>query len=82
MVPAVKQRHLTLQPFFYDPQQQQGLMLTIHRLGDLRPVMRKVPPGAKLIAETTHRGVVLARLFDTSEVTWSDFPNWPGHKDD
>ena len=77
LAPAFQQRKITLTPFLYDPAKQRGLMLMIHRLADLRPSLREMPPGAKLIAETRYRGVVLARLFDTSDANWNDLPNWP-----
>lgn len=74
LVPVVRQRNLRLVPFEYDPQQQRGLMLLLHRLADLRQSMQTIPPGADLIHEVRHEGVVLARLIDTTRATWSSTP--------
>lgn len=66
LVPIVKQRNIRLVPYEYDPDKQKGLLLLIHRLADLRPELRVVPPGATVIAEARLDNVVLARLIDTS----------------
>jgi len=66
LVPIVQQRNIKLVPYEYDPDKQQGLLLRIHRLADLRPELRTVPPGATVVAEVRLGAVVLARLIQTS----------------
>ena len=66
LVPIVQQRNIRLIPYEYDPDRQKGLLLLIHRLADLRPELRVVPPGATVVAEARLDHVVLARLIDTS----------------
>ena len=66
LVPIVQQRNIRLVPYEYDPEKQKGLLLLIHRLADLRPELRVVPPGATVVAEARLDHVVLARLIDTS----------------
>ena len=66
LVPIVQHRNIRLVPYEYDPEKQKGLLLLIHRLADLRPELRVVPPGATVVAETRLDNVVLARLIDTS----------------
>jgi len=66
LVPIVQQRKIKLAPYEYDPDKQNGLLLLIHRLADLRPELRVVPPGATVVAEARLDDVVLARLIDTS----------------
>lgn len=78
LVPIVQQRNIKLESFLYEPTKQRGLLLLLHRLADLPPGLRQVPPGAKVVAEATYRGVVMARLVDTSETDWSAFDGWPG----
>jgi hypothetical protein len=77
LVPVVRQRNIRLLPFEYQPEDQRGLVLLNHRLADLRPDLRKVPPGAKIVAESRYCGVVLARLIDTTDGTWSELSDWP-----
>jgi len=79
MVPAVQQRNIRLLPFEYDPEEQRGLVLLIHRLADLPPYLRnKIPGGAEVVATAQYRGVILAELIDTTDATWEREPNWPG----
>lgn len=78
LVPIVRQRNITLVPYEYNPEKQRGLTLLIHRLADLPPHLRDVPPGARVVATAEHRGVILARLLDTTNGTWERQPNWPG----
>ena len=66
LVPIVNQRNIKLVPYEYDPDKQKGLLLLIHRLADLRPELRVVPPGATVVAESRLDDVVLARLIDTN----------------
>ena len=66
LVPIVKQRNIKLVPYEYDSDKQKGLLLLIHRLADLRPELRIVPPGATVVAEARLDHVILARLIDTS----------------
>ncbi len=66
LVPIVQQRNIRLIPYEYDPEMQQGLLLLIHRLADLRPELRTVPPGTTVVAEARLDHLVLARLIDTS----------------
>lgn len=80
LVPVVAERRIDLRPFQYDPTQQRGLLLLLHRLADLPPGLRSVPPGAKVVAEATYRGVVLARLVDTTGIEWDHFDGWPGEE--
>ncbi|MCP4784882.1 MAG: hypothetical protein GY903_29475 [Fuerstiella sp.] len=77
LVPIVRKRNIRLLPFEYQPEDQRGLVLLNHRLADLRPDLRTDPPGAKLVAESRYCGVVLARLIDTSNGTWSELADWP-----
>ncbi|MEQ9411880.1 MAG: glycosyltransferase family 39 protein [Fuerstiella sp.] len=77
LVPVVAERNIRLRPFEYDPEEQRGLILLIHRLADLRPMLRTVPSGATVVAEARYRNVVLARLIDTTEATWPELPDWP-----
>ena len=65
LVPIVQQRNIKLVAYKYDPDQQQGLRLFIHRLADLPPELRTVPPGATVVAEVRLDTVVLARLIQT-----------------
>ncbi|MEZ6035336.1 MAG: glycosyltransferase family 39 protein [Planctomycetaceae bacterium] len=66
LVPVVQQRNIKLVPYAYDPEQQKGLLLLVHRLADLRPELRKVPSDASVVAEVRLNHVVLARLIDTA----------------
>lgn len=66
LVPVVQQRNIKLVPYEYDPDQQQGLLLLVHRLADLRPELRHLPAGTAVVAEARLNGVVLARLIDTT----------------
>ena len=68
LVPIVQQRKIQLVPYKYDPDKQKGLLLFIHRLADLRPELRIVPPGATVVAESRLDHVILARLIDTTNV--------------
>ncbi len=68
LVPIVQQRNIRLIAYDYDPEKQKGLLLLIHRLADLRPELRVVPPGATVIAEARLDEVILARLIDTGNV--------------
>ncbi|HIF00310.1 MAG TPA: hypothetical protein EYG03_27385 [Planctomycetes bacterium] len=77
LVPIVRKRNIRLLPFEYQPEKQRGLVLLNHRLADLPPDLRKKPPGAKLVAESRYCGVVLARLIDTTDGTWSELAGWP-----
>ena len=77
-VPAAQVRNVKLQPFYYNPQQQRGLTLLIHRLADLPPALRAAPDGADVIAEVRLNSVVLCRLVDTTPGTWQTIPPWPG----
>lgn len=77
LVPVVEERRINLLPFEYEPDKQRGLVLLNHRLADLRPDLRKVPPGAKIVAESRYCGVVLARVIDTTDGTWPEVSDWP-----
>ncbi len=74
LVPVVQKRRIRLVPFLYNSAEQRGLLLLLHRLADLRPVLREIPPGADLRIEVRHDGVVLARLIDTTHATWTVTP--------
>lgn len=65
MVPVVAERNLRLQPYYYDPDRQRGLLLLNHRLADLRPSLRDLPDGTAVVADVRYGGVVLVRLIDT-----------------
>ena len=56
-----------------------GEAMMIHRLADLPPLLRGIPEGAGVVAESHYRGAVLARLIDTTGSTWPDRPLWPDH---
>jgi 4-amino-4-deoxy-L-arabinose transferase-like glycosyltransferase len=74
MVPIVAERKLKLLPFLYDPTKQKGLMLCMHRLADLRKSLQTPPEGARVLREVRYDGVVLARLMDTTDATWTETP--------
>ncbi len=74
LVPIVRQRNIRLVPFQYDPEEQRGLLLLIHRLADLPESLRAVPDGAAGIAQVEIDGVILARLIDTTNATWTEMP--------
>ena len=80
LVPIVRQRNITLLPFQYDPAEERGLLLLLHRLADLPPLLRSGPTGAPVVADVKYRGVMLARLVDTSVATWDSKPSWPGEQ--
>jgi len=77
LVPIVAAKNIRLLPFEYDPEKQRGLILLIHRLADLPRYLRNVPDGADVVATGTWRGVILYRLIDTTNGTWSPTENWP-----
>ena len=74
MVPIVASRNIHLVPFNYDTQEQLGLLLLLHRLADLRRSMRTIPDGAEPVIEVRYDGVVLARLIDTTDASWTELP--------
>jgi len=74
LVPVVRERRIRLVPFRYDSSRQRGLLLLMYRLADLRPSLREIPPGAELLMELRHDGVVLARLIDTTHADWTITP--------
>lgn len=76
MIPIVRQRNITLEPFYYEPENQRGLVLLLHRLADLPPGLRQPPPGNTPLVEVRQNGQILARLVDTSEITWEEKPEW------
>ena len=76
MIPVVRQKNLRLEAYQYNPQQQRGLVLLLHRLADLRPALRRPPPGTDPVAEVRSDGRVLARLVDTTQKTWPEIPSW------
>ena len=80
LVPIVRQRNITLLPFQYDPAEERGLLLLLHRLADLPPLLRSGPTGAPVGPDVKYRGVMLARLVDTSVATWDSKPSWPGEQ--
>lgn len=72
LVPIVQHRRIKLVPWEYDSTRQRGLLLLIHRLADLRSSLRGVPIGAKVIAECSRDGVVMARLIDTTDAMFPE----------
>lgn len=76
MVPIVHQRDIQLVPFYYEPEKQRGLVLLLHRLADLPPLLRKDPEGSHSVVEVELNHRLLARLVDTSQVTWPEKPKW------
>lgn len=76
MVPVIQQKEIRLEPFFYNPQEQRGLILLIHRLAELRPVLREPPNGTSPLVEVRQDQRVLARLVDTTSETWPEVPQW------
>ena len=77
MSPVVRKRGIRLVAFEYDVERQRGLLLLIHRLADLRPALREIPDGARLVTEIRHGSSVLARLIDTTDAEWDSVPDWP-----
>ncbi len=77
MIPLVQERNIRLEPFYYKPSEQRGLVLLLHRLADLPPQLRQPPPGNTPLIEVRQDGRVLARLVDTTETTWQEKPQWP-----
>lgn len=67
LVPIIQQRNIKLAAYEYDPDKQQGLLLLLHRLADLRPELQAVPPGATVVAEVRLGDVVLAQLVGTAD---------------
>ncbi|MCH2210296.1 MAG: glycosyltransferase family 39 protein [Fuerstiella sp.] len=76
MIPLVRQRGIQLEPFFYDPNEQRGLILLIHRLADLPPVLRNPPADNQPLVEIRLNDRILAQLIDTRKTTWSRKPAW------
>jgi len=76
MIPQVRERRIRLEPFYYDPEKQRGLVLLIHRLASLKPQLRTVPPGATVVAESRLGDTVLARVVDTTNGTWPELNEW------
>lgn len=76
MIPMVRERNISLEPWYYVPDEQRGFVLLLHRLADLPPGVRQPPPGSSSLVEVRHNGQVLARLVDTSEHTWEEQPSW------
>ncbi|MEO2030845.1 MAG: glycosyltransferase family 39 protein, partial [Planctomycetaceae bacterium] len=76
MIPIVRQRQIVLEPFYYEPAEQRGLVLLLHRLADLPPELRQPPPGNQPVVEIQLDRRVLARLIDTSQRTWLQKPEW------
>ncbi len=74
LVPIVRARGIHLVPFEYDPLQQRGLLLLLHRKADLRQSLRTVPAGAEILVEVRGDGVVLARLIDSTNAKWTATP--------
>jgi hypothetical protein len=70
LVPLVQHRRIQLVPFEYDPNQQRGLMLLVHRLADLRRSMQTTPPGATELIRTEIHGTKCNRLIDTTNAHW------------
>lgn len=66
LVPIVHHRRIRLIAYEYDPEKQQGLMLFIHRLADLRPELAAPPANSRLVTEVRKDGVTYAQLVDTS----------------
>ena len=76
MIPIIRQRQIQLEPFEYEPDEQRGLVLLLHRLADLPPGLRTPPPDNQPLTETVLNGRVLARLVDTTRSTWLRKPHW------
>ena len=77
MSPVVRKRGIRLVAFEYDVERQRGLLLLIHRLADLRPALREIPDGARLVTESRHGSSGLARLSDTTDAECDSVPDWP-----
>jgi len=71
LVPVIQQRKIRLIAWEYDLQKQNGLLLLIHRLADLRMNLRENPPGSQQISDVRLSGVFLARLIRTQPKTLS-----------
>jgi len=76
MIPAVRARNITLEPFYYEPEEQRGLVLLIHRLADLPPQLRQPPRNNVPLVEVQSGGRILAQLIDTTQTTWQEKPEW------
>jgi len=75
-IPLIQERHIKLEPFYYDPEEQRGLVLLLHRFADLPPGLRRPPVGSSPLMEVRSNGRVLATLVDTRDVTWQERPEW------
>lgn len=78
LVPVISQRRIRLTAFEYDDRRQQGLLLLIHRLADLRPTLQNPPPSAEVLVEVRAGNRVLARLIRTPPVAVAESGDAPG----
>ncbi|MEP3478645.1 MAG: glycosyltransferase family 39 protein [Fuerstiella sp.] len=74
--PEIQKRNLTLVPYRYTPDEK-GLLLSIHRLADLRPCLATVPNGAKQVGQICYGSLPLITILDLKEVQWTEVPDWP-----
>lgn len=74
--PEIQRRNLTLVPYQYTPDEK-GILLTIHRLADLRPCLAAVPEGAKVIGQVSYGNMPLVTILDLDRVKWTEVPDWP-----
>lgn len=74
--PEIQRRNLTLVPYRYTADEK-GILLTIHRLADLRPCLAKVPEEAKIIGQIRYRSMPIVTILDLNGVRWTEVPDWP-----
>ncbi len=76
MIPVIRERRIKLEPYYYRPAEQRGLVLLIHRLADLPPQLRQPPENRDPLVEVQSDDRILAQLIDTSKTTWQEKPQW------
>ena len=76
MIPVVRKRQIQLEPFYYNPDEQRGLVLLLHRLADLPPGLRQTPADNQPLMEIQLDHRILARLVDTTHSTWLKKAEW------
>ena len=73
--PEIQNRNLTLVPYRYTPEEK-GILLTIHRLADLRRCLAVLPENAKQLGQIRYGSLPLITISDLKNVTWTEVPDW------